>query len=52
LQRSTLRLSVPWRALPPILVDVSEEFAERLGTGEWLALRDREGIVVATMKSR
>jgi hypothetical protein len=34
----------------PIVLDVSKEFAERLATGEWIALRDREGIVVATMK--
>jgi sulfate adenylyltransferase len=34
----------------PIVLDVSKEFTERLATGEWIALRDREGIVVATMK--
>jgi sulfate adenylyltransferase len=34
----------------PIVLDVSKEFAERLATGEHIALRDREGIVVATMK--
>jgi len=34
----------------PIVLDVSREFADRLATGEYIALRDREGIVVATMK--
>ena len=34
----------------PIVLDVSQEFAEQLATGEKLALRDREGIVVAPMK--
>src|SRR5262245_9951555 len=34
----------------PIVLDVSAEFAEQLTTGEHIALRDREGVVVATMK--
>ena len=34
----------------PIVLDVSTEFAEQLVIGERIALRDREGIVVATMK--
>ncbi|MGH6887508.1 MAG: sulfate adenylyltransferase, partial [Geminicoccales bacterium] len=34
----------------PIVLDVGKEFAERLALGDRIALRDREGIVVATMK--
>jgi len=39
---------LPWPI--PMVLDVSKEFAEQLATGERIALRDREGIVVATMK--
>jgi sulfate adenylyltransferase len=33
----------------PVVLDVSNEFAEQLATGDRIALRDREGVVVATM---
>ena len=34
----------------PITLDVSEEFAGSLETGESIALRDKEGVLVATME--
>jgi sulfate adenylyltransferase len=33
----------------PVVLDVGREVAERLTTGDRIALRDREGVVVATM---
>jgi sulfate adenylyltransferase len=33
----------------PIVLDVGQEFADRLTRGDRIALRDREGVVVATM---
>jgi sulfate adenylyltransferase len=33
----------------PVVLDVSHEFGERLTSGDRIALRDREGVVVATM---
>jgi sulfate adenylyltransferase len=33
----------------PIVLDVSDDFAAPLATGDRIALRDREGVVVATM---
>ena len=34
----------------PINLDVSQAFAEQLASGEVIALRDREGVVLATME--
>lgn len=34
----------------PINLDVTEAFADSLETGEWIALRDGEGVMVATMQ--
>src|SRR5215510_13332492 len=33
----------------PVVLDVNRAFADRLTTGNRIALRDREGVVVATM---
>jgi sulfate adenylyltransferase len=34
----------------PITLDVSEQFAEGIGAGETIALRDTEGVLIATME--
>src|SRR5690606_24009380 len=34
----------------PIVLDVTEQFAENLATGEKVALRDREGVLIATLE--
>jgi sulfate adenylyltransferase len=34
----------------PVTLDVSKEFAEGLATGETIALRDAEGVLIATME--
>ena len=34
----------------PITLDVSEEFASRIGRGEWVALRDPEGVLIAVLE--
>lgn len=44
---SRLQSGMVWTI--PIVLDVNQEFSQRLGLGDRLALRDREGIVVATM---
>src|SRR5262245_24946382 len=33
----------------PVTLDVSQAFADSLGEGETIALRDREGVLIATM---
>ena len=45
-----MRLSdgTPWPM--PITLDVSEEFASRIGRGEWVALRDPEGVLIAVLE--
>ncbi len=47
---SDMRLSsgVLWPM--PIMLDVSEEFSSSLDIGENIALRDREGVLIATLK--
>lgn len=34
----------------PITLDVTEAFADSLESGEWIALRDHEGVAIATME--
>ncbi len=34
----------------PITLDVTQAFAESIETGTWIALRDHEGVVIATME--
>jgi sulfate adenylyltransferase len=34
----------------PITLDVTEKFAEKLTVGDWVALRDGEGVLTATME--
>src|SRR5690606_38755664 len=33
----------------PVTLDVSEDFADKVGEGDTIALRDREGVLIATM---
>lgn len=34
----------------PVTLDVTSQFAEQVSTGQFIALRDREGVVIATME--
>ena len=34
----------------PVTLDVSQDFADTVSQGEWIALRDREGVLIATME--
>lgn len=47
---STMRLSNGLLWPMPITLDVTETFAERVEPGQTIALRDREGVLIATMQ--
>ncbi|NBD39018.1 MAG: bifunctional sulfate adenylyltransferase/adenylylsulfate kinase [Verrucomicrobia bacterium] len=47
MEKMRLRSDLLWPI--PINLDVTEEFADGLGTGERISLRDREGVVVAIL---
>ena len=47
---NTMRLSSGLIWPMPVMLDVKSEFADGLNEGETIALRDREGVVTATMK--
>ena len=46
----TMRLTSGVLWTMPIMLDVSEEFADQIATGETIALRDSEGVLIATLE--